>query len=350
MLPALIQSTRNAPLLVGAFFMFLCLSACKEKSKTATWVTSEPEKTVVVESPAEKPEGKVDEGGTTESTEGEAITADSPTEGEIRFLSYNLKNYLTMRRGREYLPKPEEEKSAVVALIARQNPDVLGLCEIGSLADLEELQNRLKNAGVDLPHSEHTGGRDKTRRLALLSRYPIVNTNSQTDLSYEMNGDTWVISRGILDATVKVENGSELRFLGVHLKSKREIDEADQELIRQNEARLLRNHMNDILEENPEVNLLAYGDFNDTIGSKTLSIVRGRRNSAKHMPDFYFKDSRGDLWTHFWDYQDVYSRFDYVLFSDPLRSRLVGNKSYIVDDEAWLRASDHRALMLVLAP
>ena len=70
----------------------------------------------------------------------------------------------------------------------------------------------------------------------------------------------------------------------------------------------------------------------------------------KHMPDFYFKDSRGELWTHFWDYQDVYSRFDYVLFSSSLREKLVGKKSHIVDDPAWGSASDHRALMLVLKP
>lgn len=329
---------KSAPLWTGALFLSLLFTSCKEKAnETSNWVTPEKSEEPAKEAPAAAPE-----------TEEEA---DEPSTGEeLRFLSYNLKNYLTMRRGNAYLPKPEKEIDAVIGLISRQQPDVLGICEIGTEEDLEDLQRRLKNVGIDLPHTEHTGGRDKTRHLALLSRYPIVETNSQRDASYDMNGETWVISRGILDATVEVREGTRLRFLGVHFKSKREIEEADQEMIRQNEARLLRNHMDAILEENPDTNLLAYGDFNDTIGSKSLSIVRGRRNSKKHMPDFYFKDSRGDLWTHFWNYQDVYSRFDYVLFSDSLRSNLVGKKSYIVDDESWARASDHRALMLVLKP
>ena len=334
---ALTKFLKNAPLLAGAFFLLFTFPSCKEgQSETATWITSEPDKPVAETSP--------------ETDESTASKPNTTSGQEVRFLSYNLKNYLTMRRGKEYLPKPENEIKAAVALMARQKPDILGICEIGTKEDLLDLQRRLKNAGIDLPHYEHTGGRDKVRHLGLLSRYPIVETNSQSELSYEMNGENWIISRGILDATVETEKGNQLRLLGVHLKSKREINQADQELIRQNEARLLRNHMDAILEEDPSAKLVAYGDFNDTIKSKALSILRGRSNSKKHMPDFYFKDSRGELWTYFWDYQDAYSRFDYVLFSRSLRPHLVGKKSAIVDDEAWNQASDHRALMLVLKP
>ena len=344
MLPSLFRFFRNAPLLAGAFFLTLNLAACKqESSQTDNWVTPDAPAETSPES-VEKSSPPADE---TAATAPEEVVASS---GEnVRFLSYNLENYLTMRRGKEYLPKPTKEIDALVGLISRQKPDILGICEIGKEEDLKDLQERLKNVGIDLPYSEHTGGRDRTRHLGLLSRYPIIATDSQTDLSYEMEGRDWVISRGILDATVDVE-GTSLRLLGVHLKSKRPIEEADQELIRENEARLLRNHANSILEDNPETLLLAYGDFNDTIGSKALSIARGRRNSKKHMPDFYFKDSRGELWTHFWDYQDVYSRFDYVLFSSTLRDKLVGKESHIVDDPAWIDSSDHRALMLVIKP
>lgn len=333
---------KNAPLLAGAFFLLFSASSCKkENSKTSQWVTKEsPELSAETEAPTDASQEKK-----TEATS----TPKSTSAEHVRFLSYNLKNYLTMRRGKEYLPKPEKEITALIGLISSQKPDILGVSEIGKEADLLDLQERLKKAGIDLPYYEHTGGRDYTRHLGFLSRYPITATNSQSDLSYEMTGKEWVISRGILDATVDV-NGSELRFLGVHLKSKREIEEADQELIRQNEARLLRDYADTILNEDLDTKLIAYGDFNDTIGSKTISIVRGRRNAKKHMPDFYFKDSRGELWTHFWDYQDTYSRFDYVMFSSAVKPILVGKESSIVDDERWALASDHRALMLVLKP
>ncbi|MGJ8725516.1 MAG: endonuclease/exonuclease/phosphatase family protein [Roseibacillus sp.] len=332
---------KNALLLAGAFFLLIASSSCKEKgNETSEWVTKDPPST----------ESNTEETQASSKPESEAAAEANPTTDEhVRFLSYNLKNYLTMRRGKEYLPKPEKEIDALIGVIARQKPDILGVSEIGKEADLLDLQKRLKNVGIDLPHYEHTGGRDQTRHLGFLSRYPIVATNSQSDLSYEMTGEDWVISRGILDATVDV-NGTELRFLGVHLKSKREIEEADQELIRQNEARLLRDYADTILDDNLETHLIAYGDFNDTIGSKAISIARGRSNANKHMADFYFKDSRYELWTHFWDYQDTYARIDYVLFSRSVKPMLVGKESHIVDDEQWYKASDHRALMLVLKP
>ncbi|GHC56736.1 hypothetical protein GCM10007100_24410 [Roseibacillus persicicus] len=335
---SLIPFFKNAPLMAGAFFLLFSNVGCKEQSgQTDKWI-SKPDEKELAASPTEQVE-KAEE----------AAPETAPGEETVRFLSYNLENYLTMRRGKSYLPKPEKEIDALIGIIARQKPDILGICEIGKEDDLLDLQTRLKNVGIDLPHYEHTGGADDTRHLALLSRYPIVATDSQSDLSFELTGQSRVIGRGILDATVDI-GGSELRFLGAHLKSKREIEDADQELIRQAEGRLLREHADAILREKPETMLIAYGDFNDTIGSKTLSIVRGRRNSKTHMPDFYFKDSRGELWTHFWDYQDVYSRFDYVLFSESLKSKLDGKACGIVDDPRWGEASDHRALLFVVRP
>ena len=329
---------RNVPCFIGAFFLIFASLSCKDPSKeTKDW-----------NAPEEHSPAKQETQAPPTPPSQEALSAGTSSEkNEIRFLSYNLKNYLTMRRGKTYLPKPEPEIKALVEIIVRQKPDILGVCEIGTAKDLADLQKRLKNNGLDLPYSEHTGGRDKTRHLGLLSRFPIAATHSQRDSSYQMEGRTWVISRGILDATLQIED-SQLRLLGVHLKSKRPINEADQELIRQNESRLLRNHADSILTAQPETRLLVYGDFNDTISTKTLTIAKSRRNAKKHLADFYFKDSRGELWTHFWDHQDIYSRFDYVLFSRNMRDHLVGKKSYIVDDPQWREASDHRPLLLVL--
>ena len=344
---------KNAPILTGAFFLLFATCSCKQNNdETAEWITKENPKSESQTDPTET-SSEVKTEVATKATAPEAADATtepaSTSEEHVRFLSYNLENYLTMRRGKEYLPKPEKEKAGVVGVILRQKPDILGVQEIGQEKDLLELQERLKKAGLDLPYHEHTGGRDRTRHLGLLSRYPIIATDSQRDLSYEMGGQQWVISRGILDATVDVR-GTEFRFLGVHLKSKREIEEADQQLIRENESRLLRDYADTILNENLDTHLIAYGDFNDTIGTKTLSIARGRSNAKKHMPDFYFKDSRGELWTHFWDYQDTYSRIDYVLFSSSVRPMIVGKECHIVDDEQWAAGSDHRALMFVLKP
>lgn len=334
-----IATIQKAPIFLGAFFLLFFGASCKKSDQTTADWTSSPEKSAEVDTQPSAEEPAASGEGEKEATPG--------AENSLRFLSYNLKNYLTMRRGQNFSGKPEPEIEALISLIVAQKPDILGVCEIGTKEDLFDLQDRLKARGIDLPHHEHAGGADEVRHLGLLSRHPIIASNSKGGASYELEGQTRVISRGILDATI--DTGThELRFLGVHLKSKREVDYADQELIRQNEARLLRNHADAILEEDLEAPLIVYGDFNDTISSTAIKIAKGRSNGRMALADFYFKDSRGDLWTHFWDYQDTYTRFDYVLFSKAVRPMLVGKECHIVDDPLWAKASDHRALLLVL--
>ena len=265
---------------------------------------------------------------------------------EVVFLAYNLKNYLTMSRytdgERIDRFKPEEEIEAVVQLLAKAKPDLLGLCEIGTKEELKDLQTRLKKAGLDLPHSEHTGGSDSTRHLAFLSRFPITETNSQRDLFFTLEGERMPVRRGILDVTVKCHD-RDIRFLGVHLKSKREIRDADQEMIRRNEAYMLRKHADEILTEDEDTLLVAYGDFNDTRRSTAVRSITSARNARKYLEPLLLEDERGDVWTHYWDYQHIYSRFDYVLVSRALSPLVVPEKSFIIDDANWKTASDHRA-------
>ncbi|MGD9749123.1 MAG: hypothetical protein AB7V57_22465, partial [Verrucomicrobiales bacterium] len=118
-----------------------------------------------------------------------AQTPDLP-EPQVRFMAYNLKNYLPMNRRVDGVavqdaPKPAEEIEAVVNMIAAGKPDVLGVCEIGLEAEIKDLQSRLKKAGLDLPEFEWVrAASDQPRNLALLSRFPIVARHSKNDLSY----------------------------------------------------------------------------------------------------------------------------------------------------------------------
>jgi len=270
---------------------------------------------------------------------------------EIRFLSYNLKNYLAMtiygREGKKSTrDKPEEEKQAVVNIIASTKPDILGVCEIGTTDDLIDLQTRLKTKGIDLPYSHHTGGHDKTRKLALLSAYPIQNTNSQSDLSYRLNGRDLIIRRGILDVTLDLPIGR-THFIGVHWKSKREIEIADQALIRLNEAKLTRQHAEAIMAKEPDSHLIVYGDFNDNRRTPAVKIIKGPYRSQNYLEDLMLHDSRGQYWTHYWDHQHQYARLDYVLVSKKLKKQVDFKKSYILDPSEWKNASDHRPLLTV---
>ncbi|MGE9269379.1 MAG: endonuclease/exonuclease/phosphatase family protein [Verrucomicrobiales bacterium] len=276
----------------------------------------------------------------------------STTEPSLRFIAYNVENWLTMDRyingeRQKSKGKPEEETEAATRLLSRYQPDVLGICEIGTAEDLKDLQSRLKDAGLDLPHSHHTGGFDPTRRLALLSRLPITSVERHEELEYTLEAKTRGMGRGIIDATVETRLGP-VRFLGVHLKSKREIPEADQEMMRRAEAHLVRAHADHILTAEPDAKLIVYGDFNDSRQSSSVRTLRGPGKGPLSLKMTYLKDSRGETWTHFWSYQDIYSRFDYVLFSEPLLDLADFESCRILDDPEVMEASDHRPLLFVL--
>ncbi|MGJ8697233.1 MAG: endonuclease/exonuclease/phosphatase family protein [Verrucomicrobiaceae bacterium] len=333
---------RNAPLiLLGAFF--LCTS-CKPKESAPAEVEPEVPQQVT----SDEPQPAATQPDPPKSTEPIRAGKDEA----IRFLSYNIRNYLTMtsiRRdgSKSERSKPNEEIIALVDLIVAEKPDILGICEIGTMDDLLDLQSRLKSAGLDLPHLEHAGGADPTRRLALLSNLPISARNSAENLPYQLEGKEMVMSRGILDVTVDLPNGP-THFIGVHLKSKREIPDADQAMMRLNEAQLLRKHCDAIISKNPNARLIVYGDFNETKGEAPIAAVRGLRDSPGFLDDVWAKDSRREFWTHYWKYQDQYARFDYVFFSRSMKPEMDFKNSYIVDPIDYYDASDHRAIMVTL--
>lgn len=280
-----------------------------------------------------------------------AETAASATKGNFRFIAYNVENWLTEDRPVDLKPlknptKPATSKSAVIRILTNNSPDVVGLCEIGGRSDLAEIQQSLKAAGLDLPHSHYTEGTDPVRHLALLSRFPISTPAKPAATEFQMKGQTFAINRGILDATVSAPNKS-YRLLGVHLKSKREIEGIDQEEMRINEARLLRRHVDAILLTDPVARLVVYGDFNDSRPSKAFQIAIGNYNDPGYLTAIPLKDSRGEAWTHYWALHDIYSRFDFITLSRALKPDLDFRASIIIDDPSWIKASDHRPLLAV---
>ena len=269
----------------------------------------------------------------------------------VRFISHNVENWLSMPRTidgvrDEAAPKPEEEKHALITMIARHQPDVLGLSEIGTPEDLAEIRVRLRAAGVDLPHMHHHDGRDPVRTLGLLSRHPLAPAATPADTGFRLAGRNFEMLRGILDATVTVPDGREFRFLGVHFKSKRETSRYDQAQFRLNEAHRLRAHVDAILTRDPDARLVVFGDLNDTRRSQPVITVAGSAGSGRQLFAVPARDSRRQMWTHHWRYQDLYSRIDYVFITENLRSEADLTNARVIDDPEWRQASDHRPLLI----
>ena len=269
---------------------------------------------------------------------------------DFTFLSYNLKNFLYsshQRKGEEPRKsfKPATEIEALISVITKASPDILGICEIGTMQDLTQFQSLLTKAGLNYQYMEYVDAADSTRHLALLSKFPIVQRLSCNRYSYQICGDNYPLRRGLLHVALRIGEDT-VHVIGAHLKSQRLSTTVDQAYMRLNEAHLCRKHINKFLEQHPGAKLLLYGDFNDSFRSKPLSILKGFYGTPFYLKPLNLCDSRGDYWTHYWDHQREYSVFDYVLCNKPLVRAVDLSQSRIIDSPETTLASDHRPLFV----
>lgn len=270
-------------------------------------------------------------------------------------MSYNVANWLTTDR---YIndkrvpsaPKPDEEKETIVSIIAAHKPSVLGVVEMGSKEDFADFQARLKAKGLDYPYSEWHQGIDPDRHVALLSKFPIVARNSLDKVEFDLAGQPQAIQRGILDVTVEPQKGYQLRLIGLHLKSRRNVPDVDQEALRAKEAWFVRRHVDEILKKDPGTKLLLYGDLNTTKDEYPIKQIQGPTSSPTRLTDIRVEDDRGERWTHYYIVADEYARIDFLMASPALRSDVDTKGSGIDNSPGWHNGSDHRAIFTTIDP
>lgn len=270
----------------------------------------------------------------------------------VTVASFNVENYTTMPRrinGRlRSAGKPEGEKVAVSKVLNGINPDIIGFMEIGDTGQFMDLQHHLQDKGLNYPYSEYLQGFDPVRHVALLSRFPIIARNSLGTIPLQVNGETLHSPRGILDVTIQLPSDYQLRLLCLHLKSKVNDANYDSSALREAEAKKIRSYVYSILTKNPETHLLVMGDFNDTKNSPTIFQILGKPDWQDSLEALSLTDDRGDYWTEFWEYPDVYSRIDYMMVSKSLKPSILLNHSGIARPSFWKEASDHCALFTTI--
>ena len=271
----------------------------------------------------------------------------------VVFAAWNVRNYLLRPvrsdDGRITTPaKAPASIAAVVSTLCAIRPDILGLCEMGTPGDLADLQSRLKKAGLDLPHKTWVDGPDRNRRLALLSRFPLAGLEHDTQSKFRLGGVSRRVQRGILDCTVRIGPGFDLRVLGVHFKSPRVVPEFDQAEFRRAESLVLRRRVEAILGAEPGTPLLVFGDFNDHKNSPVVKGVLGRPRTPAALNVLPLADRQGDQWTYRWEESDEYTRVDYVMVSAGLRPLVRRGGTRLHRDKNWSLASDHRPLVVTL--
>ena len=187
----------------------------------------------------------------------------------LTIATYNLEFYIdTPTLG--VAPKAEEARRLIRTGIKRMNPDVIALQEMGSTNAFQELRAALRGEGLSFPHAEYVRATDSNLHLAFLSRFPIVARRPHTSESFLYQGKRFQVARGFAEIEIQTGN-TRVTFISAHLKSKRQIGEADQQGLREEESVRLRERIDEFFQREPGGKLVVLGDFNDDISSKTFS-------------------------------------------------------------------------------
>lgn len=275
----------------------------------------------------------------------------------FRIAAYNVENYLDQPTESRHEVKSAEAKAKVRESILAMKPDVISFEEMGSTNALLDLRDSLKAQGLNFPYWEHITGSDTNIHVAVLSRFPITARRPHTNENFLLGGRRFGVSRGFLEVDIRVNANYSFTLLGVHLKSKRAMAEADEADLRLQEAKLLRERVDAILDANPNANLVVLGDFNDTKGSAPIRTIVGNgrfklvdtrpaeRNGDDPWDPHHGGHQRDVTWTFCYGAEDTYSRIDYILVSPRMAHEWVRNETYVLSLPNWGVASDHRPIV-----
>ncbi len=274
----------------------------------------------------------------------------------FRVATYNLESYIDQAT-ESRRAKTDESRAKNRESILALKPDVLALQEMGGATALKELQDSLKSEGLDLPYSAHIRGFDTNIFVAVLSRFPILHNRSHTNENFLLRGRRHHVSRGFADLDLQVSSNRVVTLFAAHLKSKRAVIEGDEAELRLEEAKLLREKIDQRLAADPSINFVVAGDFNDTKDSTSTRAIIGR--GAGKLVDTRPAERNGDdqpnpnpaweprnvTWTHYFGKEDSYSRIDYLLASPALAQHWVTNETYVLTLPNWAVGSDHRPIV-----
>ena len=268
-----------------------------------------------------------------------------PAADEFSVMSYNLRLYGDEDRdsdGQHKDSKPDDERSAILEVLAAARPDVLAVQEMGEPNFFNAFRTDLMYRGLDYPHAIYLHRGRHQANLALLSRFPIKAYELCTNDQYRIGSTELHVLRGFLDATIQVNPTYNFRIMVAHLKSK-VFNQFGQTEMRRNEARLLNNHVRAALKDNPNLHLVVVGDLNDAPDSAPLHEAKGERTHC--LEDLRPADQFGDVWTCCSAPLDQYERIDYILVSHALKPNVVREKTVAVRHPQALQGSDHRPLL-----
>ena len=274
----------------------------------------------------------------------------------FRIATYNVENYLETASGNRQV-KLAEAKAKIREGLRALRAEVVALQEVGGTNALHELRDSLKAEGLEYVDWELVNGHDTNIQVAILSQFPITARRPHTNDSFLLYGRRFRVSRGFAEVDIKVTPSYSFTLLTTHLKSRRPVPEADEEEWREQEALLLREHIDQCFKAHPGLDLVVLGDFNDTKDSRAVRSLLGRGRTA--LIDTRPAERNGDdhpnlnpryaprtiTWTYHYGKEDVYERIDYILLSQNMARKWNAKETYVLALPNWGLASDHRPIV-----
>jgi endonuclease/exonuclease/phosphatase family metal-dependent hydrolase len=271
--------------------------------------------------------------------------------------TYNVDTYLDQPTQSRPHVKTADAKTKVRDVICAMNPDVIALEEMGTTNALLELRASRKDKGLDFPNWEYLQGWDTNIHVAVLSKFPIIARHPHTNDEFLLDAKRFRVSRGIAELEIQPAPGFAFTLIAVHLKSKVPDSGADPNEQRLDEAKILRQIINDHFKTDPEVRMVVLGDFNDEKDSDSVREIIGRgklklidtrpaeRNGDTVTSKPSYNEPRNVTWTYFYGKDDTYSRIDYILLSPAMARYWLKDGTYAATVSNWGIASDHRPIV-----
>ncbi len=273
-------------------------------------------------------------------------------EENISVMYYNCYNYFVEKDA--YRIKSEPSKSEIVKSINTINPDIIMLCEMGTIESVEDLMSKLNKEKKQYVFCDVMRGEDPVRHLGVISKIQPKTVLKKNNIYYKIkpkdpkykHTETRAISRGFLH-TIFDFNDYKLHIIVAHLKSKLSHYRYSQTDMRRYEARQLKYYIDDLMKLEENANILVVGDMNDTYNSNALRTLRATTRKIKdRLFDLRPSDDKGITWTYWRHSCDDYSRIDYILANIELLPEINFDKTYIYSDVKIGFGSDHRPLVV----
>lgn len=266
-------------------------------------------------------------------------------DGEIAVMTYNLDGFGYRDRDGQGQPddfKPEEAITAIVDIIATAAPHIIALQEVGDDRALTILRDRLAAKSLSYPFADVVHGADPENRLALLSRFPVLERHAMTNQTFSIRDDVFPVQRGFQQVDVDLGNGKRLRIIHAHLKSKA-FHVAGQTEMRRNEARLLATHARRAARADEAPPMIVLGDFSDLLPSAAMRELT--EQDGKPLIPLEITDAHGDDWTCKDTGDATYVRHSFILADAFWQQRWLSEKSGVIRNRSAAKASSHRPLV-----